>query len=55
MMFPLSDERITPPAAPYIVDMIAPSLYNKLEVFSWTEEFTKCVGWHVLSPDSVNE
>lgn len=49
MLFPLDDEILIPPLPPYVVDMAAPSLYKKLDVFDWTEDFTKCVGWLLLS------
>lgn len=48
MLFPVDDVLKMPPA-PYVVNMAAPSLYNKLEVFHWTDDFTRRIGLILLS------
>lgn len=49
MLFPFDENNVIPPKPPYIIDMISPSLYNQLDVFRWTEEFTVSLGWILLS------
>lgn len=52
MLFPLCDDDMIPPSTPYIIDMVAPSLYNQLEIVQLTKDLTTNIGCILLSRDS---
>lgn len=41
-----------PPDAPFILDMLIPVLVNP-KIYKWTGDFTRCLGWMMLSPKSI--
>lgn len=42
-----------PPLTPYIVDMVLPKSIINMDVLGWTGDFTRCLGWIILSPESI--
>lgn len=45
-------ERI-PVQNPAIIDVLYPIVNVPFEIFSWTGDFTRCLGWILLDPDSI--
>ena len=42
-----------PSKAPFCVDLILPPMIDNMGVTSWTGDFSKCLAWAVLSPESI--
>lgn len=38
---------------PYIADRIEPSAVMDISAMSWTGDFSRCMGWIVLSPEKI--
>lgn len=45
-------ERI-PVQNPAIIDVLYPIVNVQFEIFSWTGDFTRCLGWILMDPDSI--
>lgn len=45
-------ERI-PVQNPAIIDVLYPIVNVPFEIFSWTGDFTRCLGWILMDPDSI--
>ena len=48
-----SDEMKIIPTAPFILDLLLPYSAVCMEKFSWTGDFCKCLGWNIMSPESI--
>lgn len=44
-----------PSNVPYIVDIILPTCMYAPQVFQWTGDFTKCIGWMMLFPEEIKK
>jgi hypothetical protein len=51
-VFPSEKAFEIPPTTPFILDLIMPFHINP-EIFKWTGDFTKCLGWILMSPKSI--
>lgn len=41
------------PSAPFIADIILPSSVLVPDVFHWTGDFSRCMGWALLLPEEI--
>lgn len=48
------DFNITP-MAPFVLDMILPAAILRHDALEWTGDFTRCIGWEIMSPESVRK
>lgn len=41
------------PSLPFVADMIMPAALFCMKELEWTGDFCRCMGWAVLSPESI--
>ena len=41
------------PVCPVIVDVILPPAILRPDIFEWTGDLTKCLGWMLIAPDKI--
>lgn len=50
---PVVTDRNKPPSPPFIADKIEVPHPDAVRVFSWTGDFSKCLGWMMLFPNDI--
>ena len=44
-----------PSQAPFCVDLLLPAMVTAPSVATWTDDFSRCLAWAVLSPESIQQ
>jgi len=55
VLFPLKTHSMAPPKPPYIADRIEVGALLHSEAMLWTGSFIRCMGWFIISPDTLKE
>lgn len=41
------------PMPPFVLDLVLPNFVNCIDKLEWTADFCQCLGWMIMSPESV--